>query len=202
MGFEWAYRSGSPAWDIGRPQPVIVRLAEEGRFSGEVLDAGCGTGENALYLASRGLAVTGVDGSPTAIARARAKADQRGIRADFIVADALALADLGRSFDAVVDCGLFHVFDDDERARYERNLGALLQPGGRYFLLCFSDRQPGAVGPRRVGQDEIRRTFARGWRVDEIVATRFATHDPEGASRAPHAWLASLTRVPGDTTST
>ncbi len=195
MGFEWAYRSGTPPWDIGRPQPAIVELAEQGTVAGTVVDVGCGTGENALYLASRGLEVTGVDAAPTAIERARRKAAERGIHAEFRVADALDLPAIGQTFDAAIDCGLFHTFTDDERGVFERGLHAVLVPGARYFLLCFSDLEPGTMGPRRVGQAEIRGTFAAGWRVDSIVATSFATLVEDGKSQGPRAWLASLTRL-------
>lgn len=198
MGFDWAYRSGSPAWDIGRPQPAFVALAEQGMISGSVIDAGCGTGENALYLASLGLPVIGVDAAPTAIERANEKAVARGLDATFMVADALDLGTLRRAFDVAIDSGLFHVFPDEERRRYVRSLGAVLRPGGRCFLLCFSDRQPGVMGPRRVSQQEIRDAFTGtgGWRVDSIVETHFATHDPDRGIRAPRAWLAALTRLP------
>ncbi|MGO9177956.1 MAG: SAM-dependent methyltransferase [Candidatus Limnocylindrales bacterium] len=196
MGFDWAYLSGEPAWDIGRAQPVVERLAEEGAFAGSVLDVGCGTGENALYLASRGLAVIGVDAAPTAIARAQEKAAARGLTATFRVADALALPSLGQTFDAALDCGLFHVLSDAERVQFERSLRTVLRPGARYYLLCFSDRQPGSLGPRRVSQAEIRATFGERWRVDAIEAARFATRDPVRGAQAPHAWLASLTRLP------
>jgi SAM-dependent methyltransferase len=190
MGFEWAYRSGTPAWDIDGPQPAVAALAEAGRISGSVLDVGCGTGENALYLAGLGLAVTGVDAAPTAIQRAREKAVTRGLAADFRVADALRLAALGREFDAAIDCGLFHTFTDADRPAYERSIHGVLRPGGSLFVLCFSDAEPGGWGPRRVTQAEIRETFGAGWTVEEIVATRFATHVRGGAA----AWLASLTR--------
>ncbi len=191
MGFEWAYRNGEPPWDIGRPQPAIVRLAEKEAFDGIVLDVGCGTGENALHLASRGLDVVGVDGAPTAIELARAKAIERGIAVEFLVADALALEGLGRTFDEAIDCGLFHTFSDADRVRFERSLHATLRPGARYFLLCFNEYQPGDMGPRRVTGREIRETFARRWTVDSIVEERFAVRSADdGAS----AWLASLTR--------
>ena len=173
MGFEWAYRNGAPPWDIGRAQPVIVRLAEEGLVSGDVIDVGCGTGENALYLASRGMSVLGVDAAPTAIARAREKAQLRGSSATFLVADALALEGLGRRFDTAIDCGLFHTFSDADRIRFARSLHLALRPGARYILLCFSEHQPGGLGPRRVSQAEIRATFATGWKADSIVAERF-----------------------------
>ena len=112
--FEEAYE-GTPPWDIGRHQPVVEQLADAGRIVSPVLDAGCGTGENALFLASRGLAVVGVDAVPAAVEAARGKAVSRGLAAVFIVHDALRLGTLGRSFRTVVDSGLFHTFDDDER---------------------------------------------------------------------------------------
>ncbi len=191
MGFEWAYRSGTPPWDIGRPQPAILRLAERGLIGGDVIDIGCGTGENALYLASLGSRVVGVDASPTAIARARDKARKRGIEVSFVVADALALEDLGRRFDTAIDCGLFHTFSDEDRPIFERSLRRAVRPGGRYVLFCFSEAEPGESGPRRVTQAEIRATFDVGWRVDSIAAERFAARLPgDGAN----AWLALLTR--------
>jgi SAM-dependent methyltransferase len=192
MGFEWAYRNGVPPWDIGRPQPAIVRLAEQGMIAGDVLDVGCGTGENALYLASRGLGVVGVDAAPTAIEQAQAKARLQGSGATFVAADALGLEGLGRMFDVAVDCGLFHTFSDADRIRFERSLHRALRADGRYVLLCFNEHQPGELGPRRVTQAEIRATFATGWTVDSIVAERFTAHLPgDGA----HAWLALLTRI-------
>ncbi len=195
VGFEWAYRNGAPPWDIGRPQPAIVRVAKSGAIRGAVLDAGCGTGENAMYIATLGAGVTGVigvDASPTAIERARRKAIERGIDISFEVADATALEGLGREFDVVIDCGLFHTFGDAARVAFERSLRAVLRAGGRYFLLCFSDRQSGVAGPRRVSRAEIRSTFGPGWRVDSIEAERFETIDP---GDGPDAWLASLTRL-------
>jgi SAM-dependent methyltransferase len=192
MGFEWAYRNGTPPWDIGRAQPVIVRLAEEGLVTGDVIDVGCGTGENALYLASRGLAVIGVDAAPTAIAQAQEKARHQGSSATFLVAGALALEGLGRTFDTAIDCGLFHTFSDPDRVRFERSLHRALRPGARYVLLCFNEHQPGEQGPRRVTQADIRTTFATGWTVDSIVGERFAARLPGDGAQA---WLALLTRI-------
>ncbi len=192
MGFEWAYQNGVPPWDIGRPQPAIVRLDELGLISGDVIDVGCGTGENALYLAARGHEVVGVDAAPTAIARAQEKARLRGSGAAFVVADALELETLGRTFDIAIDCGLFHTFSDADRTRFGRSLHRILRVSARYVLLCFSEHQAGDYGPRRVTQAEIRATFETGWTVDSIVADRFAAQLPgDGAE----AWLALLTRI-------
>jgi SAM-dependent methyltransferase len=191
---EWdaRYAAGPPApWDIGRPQPAFVRLADEGRLTGRLLDAGCGTGEHALLAASRGADVTGIDIAPAAIARARAKASGRGLTARFEVADAL---DLGRlTADAVIDSGLFHVFGDDDRARYVASLAAVLRPAGACYLMCFSDRQPGTWGPRRVRADELRAAFSDGWAVESITADTFEINPVDGTTRV-QAWLAAITR--------
>ena len=123
-------RSGSPPWDIGRPQPAVLRLADEGAFAGAVLDAGCGTGENTLHVAALGLRVLGVDVAETALSSAREKAADRGIAADFAVADALHLDRLGRAFETVLDCGLLHTFDSDERPSYVASLASVTSLGG------------------------------------------------------------------------
>jgi SAM-dependent methyltransferase len=190
--FDTSYQTGTPPWDIGRPQAAFVRLLEAGEVGGHVLDAGCGTGEHALMAAAAGYVAMGVDASPTAIGLARAKAAERSLEVRFEVGDALDLSGVGIQFDTVLDCGLFHVFDDDDRARFVTSVGGVVMPGGRYFMLCFSDKQPGDWGPRRVGQDELRHSFAAGWRVDSIEATVLElTTRLEGAQ----AWLASFTRV-------
>jgi cyclopropane fatty-acyl-phospholipid synthase-like methyltransferase len=186
--WESAYLA-TPPWDIGRPQPAIMRLAEAGRITGSVLDIGCGTGENVLYLVERGLTVTGVDGATTAIRKARAKAKRRGLNASFEVGDALNLSVPERPFDTVIDSGLFHVFSDDERERFRASLERVIRPGGIYFLMCFSDQQPGDWGPRRVTQAEIRSVFSAGWHVDSIQPSIF---DINGGHA--QAWLASISR--------
>ncbi len=187
-----ALYAGTPPWDIGRPQPAFRALAEAGAIQGRVLDVGCGTGEHVLMAAGLGLEATGVDAAPTAIDAARRKARDRGLTARFLVWDALRLAALGELFDTVLDSGLFHVFQDDERPAFVHGLAAVTRPGGRYLMLCFSDRQPGAWGPRRVTQAEIRDSFDDGWRVDSIEPARFdVTIDPDGTL----AWLAAITRT-------
>ena len=147
-GWDEAYAASAPApWDIGLPQPAFVRLAEQGLLSGQVLDSGCGTGEQTLLAAAHGADAMGVDVSGRAVQRARDKAAERGLRARFEVADALHLDDLGLTFDTIIDSGVFHVFDDAKRARYVASLASVLRPGGNCYLICFSDRQPGTAGP-------------------------------------------------------
>jgi SAM-dependent methyltransferase len=204
--------STRPPWDLGRPQPAFVRLAEQGLLTGKVLDVGCGTGEQTLLAASSGAEALGVDVSPLALEQARGKAAARGIpaaaggqiglaaaggqigNARFEVVDALSLGDLGLSFDTVIDSGLFHVFDDDSRVRYVASLASVLRPDGHLYLMCFSDRQPGTFGPRRVSQDELRAAFGDGWTILAIQADTFALNPGFFPDMTALAWLASITR--------
>jgi SAM-dependent methyltransferase len=194
-GLPWdaSYHAGAAPWDIGRPQPALVRLAADGAFAGAVLDAGCGTGENALHLASLGLSVLGVDVAETALAIAREKADHRGLAVEFAAGDAFQLERLGRTFETVWDCGLFHTFDGDERPRYVTSLASVTQHDGTLYVLCFSDDGLD-TGPHPVTEQELRAAFdpGNGWTVVAVepdrVQTRF--HD-DGAP----AWLATIKRI-------
>jgi SAM-dependent methyltransferase len=189
-----SYDDGPAPWDTGQAQPAFVRLASQGKFVGPVLDAGCGTGENALHVASLGLEVLGVDVAETALATAREKAAQRGLVAEFAFADAFQLERLGRKFQTVLDCGLFHTFDAEEQPRYAASLASVTESGGTLFVLCFSDEGPD-TGPHPVKQDDLRLAFsaARGWNVAAIASDRVQTRF-HGEGGAP-AWLATIKRT-------
>jgi cyclopropane fatty-acyl-phospholipid synthase-like methyltransferase len=183
---------GTPPWDINRPQSAFLELAQAGSVRGRVLDVGCGTGEHALMAAGLGLTATGIDAAPAAISRAQVKARERNLTARFLVWNALDLDALDEHFDTVLDCGLFHVLEDDDRLQFADSLRAVIPRGGHYHLLCFSEHQPGDWGPRRVTQDEIRTQFGHGWRVESVQpATIEMTIGPDGAQ----SWLATITRT-------
>ena len=194
-GLPWdaSYADGPAPWDVGRPQPAVVRVAAAGGFSGAVLDAGCGTGENALHVASQGPRVLGVDVAETALALARGKAADRGIEVEFAAADALHLAGLGRTFDTVLDCGLFHTFAADERPDYVASLASVTEHGGTLYVLCFSDDGPD-TGPHPVSREELAAAFdgSTGWHVAAVEPDRVETRFHDGG--AP-AWLATITRL-------
>jgi SAM-dependent methyltransferase len=195
-GLPWdaSYTDGPAPWDTGRPQPAIVRLAAAGGFAGTVLDVGCGTGENALHLAGQWLPVLGIDVAPTALAIARAKSAARSIEAEFAVADALQLEELGRCFDTVLDSGLFHTFDAGERLRYVTGLTSVLKPGGTLHVLCFSDDGPGP-GPNPVSRETLHAEFNRatGWEIAALRRDRLQSRyqDDHGAP----AWVVTVNRV-------
>ncbi|HTQ38295.1 MAG TPA: class I SAM-dependent methyltransferase [Pirellulales bacterium] len=194
--FREMYAQAAP-WDIGRPQQPFVQAA--GEIQGLVLDAGCGTGDTALFFAERGCTVTGVDFLEEPIQRAKQKAAQRKIQATFLVHDALKLSALGQQFDNAIDSGLFHVFSDDDRKRYVAELAAVLKPGGKYFVMCFSDKEPGTEGPRRVSKAEIGAAFTHGWKIESIEAVHFeisATlpRHMQFSPGGPQAWFAKIRR--------
>ena len=147
-------------------------------------------GENALHVASLGLSVLGVDVAETALAIARAKADDRGIEVEFAVADAFQLERLGRRFQTVLDCGLFHTFNGDERPGYMASLASVTEPGGNLYVLCFSDDAPD-TGPYPISREELRAAFnpSSGWNVSAIEPDRIHTRFlDEGAP----AWFATI----------
>ncbi len=195
-GEHWdaSYQYGPAPWDIGRPQPAVARLVAAGAFTGPVLDAGCGPGENTLHIAALGLPVLGVDVAETALAMARKKAHDRGIHAEFATADALHLNRLARTFATVLDCGLFHAFDAPERCAYAASLASVTQHHGILYVLCFSDQGPD-TGPHPVTQHDLTSAFSQqnGWSIISIEPDRIHTrfHGQNGVS----AWLATIQRV-------
>jgi len=202
--FAGYYAAPRAPWDIGRPQRAFIEAGEAivGRASdspARVLDSGCGTGDLALWLAKQGCRVTGVDFLEKPLEAARRKAQDRGLAANFLQMDALAVGEIPERFDAVTDCGLFHVFDDAGRAAYVAALTKLLEPGAKLFLLCFADAEPGEHGPRRVSERELRKAFARGWTIETLEPARFETVPGiPGAEFTPggaRAWFATIRRT-------
>jgi cyclopropane fatty-acyl-phospholipid synthase-like methyltransferase len=192
--FQAAYE-GKPSWDLGRPQKPFIEIADQ--IIGSVLDAGCGTGDNALFFARRGQPVVGIDFVEFPIIEAKRKAEELGLEAEFLQMDALKLTSLDRQFDSVIDCGLFHVLSDANRRAYVAGLAHVTKLGGKMFLMCFSDQEPAGQGPRRIRQDEIRAAFADGWIVESIRSSHFEPN-PESKETfvdgGPRAWFTVIRR--------
>lgn len=155
---------GTPPWDVGHPQPAFQALIQSGEIKpGRALDIGCGRGENAIMLAMNGCDVTGIDLAEDAISDAKAKAIERRVKVNFAVGNVLQMDRLLEEgeFDIVIDSGLFHVMTDEKRPVFARQVHRVLKDGGKYFMLCFSDKEPGEYElPRRVSKAEIESTFS------------------------------------------
>ncbi|GBP98758.1 methyltransferase domain-containing protein [Streptomyces spongiicola] len=221
--FDAVYRGESPfgkrpPWDIGAPQPAYVALEEAGLIAGAVLDAGCGTGEDALHLADRGYAVTGLDLSPEAIALAREKARARGLDAVFEVADALDLKGYRGRFDTVIDCGLAHTFEAGRLRTYAAALHRACRPGALVHVLSVSDRGAREMQARlaaaidripeplpdgesaehalRRSAEHLREGFADGWAAESIDEALIRGIVPTTAELLDvHAWLGRFRRA-------
>lgn len=177
---EAAFEGGPPPtgipWDVHQAQPRLMELEALGGISGEVLDIGCGLGDNAIFLASRGHSVTGLDGSPTAIEEARRRAAEAGVAVTFAVADATNLTGYDGRFDTVVDSALYHCLDEDGRQAYIAGLYRATRPGARLHLACFSEGNiNGVVAPMgAISESDIRDTLtANGWRIDFLGPTTY-----------------------------
>ena len=192
--FQAAYE-GKPPWDLGRPRKTFVEVADQ--ITGSVLDAGCGTGDNTLFFAQRGQTVVGVDFVEFPINEAKRKAEELDVEVEFLQMNALELKSLHRKFDSVIDCGLFHVLSDEDRLLYVEGLTHVTNCDGRVFLMCFSDKEPGDTGPRRISQDELREAFADGWTIVSITPSQFEPNpdsEEEFTDGGPKAWFAVIRR--------
>jgi SAM-dependent methyltransferase len=188
--FPELYSGQTPAWDIGRPQPDLLAAFDELPLTGSVLDLGCGTGENTLELARRGLEAWGLDATPAALAVAEKKRAARGLAATFVLGDALDLVPLVRTFDTVLDCGLYHVLEDAERRAYRREIDRVLRPGGRFLMLGLATN-PGGPGPRGYSVEELRAAFGKGYREVFVRSASFWATPDRGRKQA---WLSLFVR--------
>lgn len=177
---EWwdeMYESDDPApWDTEEPQPAFVEFAEGNGLEGRILDAGCGTGTHALWAAARGHPAVGADVSERGVERARAAAGERDLDATFRVANALDLPeDLG-PFDTVLDSGLFHAFESDQRETYARELAGVVESGARVLVVGFREGAPEDWGPNPFSRADVRTAFAdEDWTVREFRDVEFET---------------------------
>ena len=111
--------------------------------------------------------------------------------------DVLNLKSLDRKFDSVIDCGLFHVLADEDRNTYVDALAHVTKRDGKVFLMCFSDKEPGDAGPRRIREDELRAAFTVGWAIESIAPSQFETiakSEKEFSPGGPKAWFAIMRR--------
>ncbi|RVW00883.1 class I SAM-dependent methyltransferase [Rhodococcus spongiicola] len=166
-------------WDIGEVQPVVRDLEADGQITDEVLDIGCGTGENAMFLAGRGYRVCGLDAAPAAIeiARERARLQELDEAVEFDVADATDLTGYADRFATVIDSALYHCFPEEQRPRYVAEVYRACRPGARLHVACFSDQVPDELpGPYRISEGNLRNTLTNaGWSIARLERTTYTT---------------------------
>ena len=187
--FESAYKGehedmgvgARPPWSIGEPQPELAALIEQGKFHGDVLDAGCGEAAISLHLAEQGFTTVGLDQSPTAIELAKAEAARRGLaNATFAVADISDFGGYDGRFGTIVDSTLFHSMPVELREGYQRSIVRAAAPGASYFVLVF-DKSGMPGGPANpVTEDELRDVVSKYWTIDEIRPARIHAVFPDG----------------------
>jgi SAM-dependent methyltransferase len=203
--FDEFYRTTTPPWVIGEPQPAVVGLERAGLIRGRVLDVGCGTGEHTILLTRLGYDVLGIDFAQEAVEQARRNADAKGVGARFEVADAMKLPGRPR-YDTIVDSALFHIFDDTDRPKYVASLRKACAPGGVVHVLALSDQGRG-FGPS-VSGEAIRDAFADGWALESLEPSTYggivteihaeALGIPIGTRLDEPAWLARARHIPDE----
>ncbi|MHA2379942.1 MAG: class I SAM-dependent methyltransferase [Candidatus Thorarchaeota archaeon] len=179
--------SSVPPWDVEHPQQAFVELVKHGELKpSRVLDIGSGPGENTIFLAENGFSAMGIDFTPEAVEIARNRAIKHGVRVDFVVGNVLNLEQyfLQDDFDYIIDSGLFHSIGLQDLSELVRQIRRALKPGGVYYILCFSDKEPPGRGPRRVSKEEIRRTLEPDFAVDYTRDTIFESRIHPGGARA------------------
>lgn len=192
--FETAYRGESPQlgqgsrppWSIGKPQPELAALIEQGKFHGEVLDVGCGEAAISLHLAEQGYTTVGLDLSPTAIDLARREAQRRGLtNASFEVADISSFTGYDGRFGTIVDSTLFHSIPVEAREGYQKSTVRAAAPGASYFVLVF-DKAAMPEGPANaVTADELREVVSKYWLIDDVKPARLYGKFAEGFNAMP-----------------
>jgi ubiquinone/menaquinone biosynthesis C-methylase UbiE len=163
------YRTKSTPWDIGEPDGEIINLVEDGTLkrSCKVLEVGCGTGNDAIYLAKKGFEVVGIDLSSSAIQRAKEKAKREKVdsRCQFYNADVLDLSFLKETkFDFVLDRTCFGSIDSSKREKFKENIKNVLTRNGKFLLIEISNSDDNTSGDS-FSEKDLRGVFGADFKI-------------------------------------
>ncbi|UJR24211.1 hypothetical protein I4U23_027178 [Adineta vaga] len=175
--------SGNGHWEINRPQKVILDLVQRNVFHGQVLDIGCGIADNAIYIAKQinNIHITAIDMVPKAIEVARKNAEENKVNIQFEVVN--MLDDLSKTnlklneYDVILDSATFHVFSNEDRQKYIKNLEKLIKPNGLYIQIVCSEKELQQTQPRRIRKADLNELFSleNGWKIESIEDTIYET---------------------------
>ena len=175
---------GMPPWEQEEARPLIKKLTEFG-LNGKILDVGCGTGKNSIYIADQGFEITGIDFSEMAIQKARENAKKVGSTANFFVRDFFELPKDGKKYETIIDCGLYHTLTNKLKENYTDIIEELLNHGGKFYLFCTSENF--GFGPAIVTKNEIEERFNKSFIINSIERIKL-----KGAIGVMKGWLASI----------
>jgi methyl halide transferase len=177
-GMDWdaQYREGTPHWETGVVPAELVRVMDEGLVpKGMALELGCGTGAAAIFLMQRGFEVTAVDHSPTAIERARVRAEKEDTLPRFVLTDMFEFGATAGQFDFVYDSGFYHFIRQKDLDKYLDLLWRVTKPGSYYMTLAGAPRQPGESienGPPQVTKRQIFLELGRLFEIVQLLPCR------------------------------
>lgn len=174
------YRSTDVAWDTHRPHSELQRVVN--RLSLEpcrLLEVGCGTGSDAVWLAARGFHVTGVDLSAVAIGEARRRASTAGVQVDFRVADVRGKGAVEGTFNFFFDSGCYCALRSTDGKGYRGAIHSLTRSGGLGLVLTGNGIEPQQrLGPSVVSEQDIRSDWCEGFFIKDLRAFRFDPRHP------------------------
>lgn len=187
-------------WDMEEPPEALTGLLTTGKiYPCKTVDLGCGSGNYSIYLAKQGFDVTGIDISPTAIHLAKEKANEKEIICNFITANLLdGVDELRGKFKFAFDWEVLHHIFPDDRKRYIESVYNLLGSKGRYFSVCFSEKDPQFGGSGKVrktpintvlyfsSEEELEDLFTPYFIIDELKTIEIK------GKRAPHLAVYAL----------
>ena len=188
------YRDGNLPWDTGRPSSELQRaVTENGIKPCRVLEIGCGTGTNSVWLAQQGFDVTGVDLAPLAVEQAEERARAAGVNAHFLAADVLDLPDLAGPFGFLFDRGCFHAVRREAPQRYAAAVAQKLTVGGRGLILAGNAREPHDPGPPVVTEEQLRDELGEAFQILDLREFRF--DEAPGVSERFLGWSCLVERL-------
>ena len=181
------YQHGDAPWDIGRPDFNLVEIVTRRSIPGcSALDIGCGTGDNAIWLAGNDFDITGLEVSEEALEKAWEKALHEGVECQFLLLDFFQSSIPGAPFGFAFDRGCFHSFSSEQdRKKFAENVaGHLMDEGLWLTLVGNSDENRDDPGPPQRSASDIVLAVEPLFEILLLESTVFGSN----SQNPPRAW--------------